>query len=177
MTTAPSTQPPDTEPRKLPSLSITRLEPTGRGAEPQVSITVAMRDAAASLAPVFRGFEDVFVARESCLLHHATFLSQSFGSNSFCASPDSAATSPAIELQIVDRPQLIDMRQHRLDALGARLEALEAQQRIEPDQPPAGAMQPVHLEGERVVGVALEPVGDQQHDRALGEDAPRPNAC
>src|ERR1044071_8743499 len=41
VTTAPSTQPPDTEPRKLPSLSITRLDPTGRGAEPQVSTTVA----------------------------------------------------------------------------------------------------------------------------------------
>src|SRR5260370_28943927 len=40
-TTAPSTQPPDTEPRKFPSSSITRLEPTGRGAEPQVSTTVA----------------------------------------------------------------------------------------------------------------------------------------
>src|SRR3954471_8213436 len=41
VTTAPSTQPPDTLPRKLPSLSITRLEPTGRGAEPQVATTVA----------------------------------------------------------------------------------------------------------------------------------------
>src|SRR5262245_59257375 len=41
VTTAPSTQPPETEPRKLPSLSITRLEPTGLGAEPQVSTTVA----------------------------------------------------------------------------------------------------------------------------------------
>src|SRR3569833_362719 len=41
VTTAPSTQPPDTEPRKLPSSSITRFEPPGRGAEPQVSTTVA----------------------------------------------------------------------------------------------------------------------------------------
>src|SRR5205807_7648153 len=41
VTTAPSTQPPDTEPRKLPSSSMTRFEPTGRGAEPQVSTTVA----------------------------------------------------------------------------------------------------------------------------------------
>src|SRR5215472_15761630 len=30
VTTAPSTQPPDTEPRKFPCSSITRLEPTGR---------------------------------------------------------------------------------------------------------------------------------------------------
>src|SRR5688500_4912877 len=41
VTTAPSTQPPETEPRKLPSSSSTRLEPTGGGAEPQVSTTVA----------------------------------------------------------------------------------------------------------------------------------------
>src|SRR5207249_9628729 len=41
VTTAPSTQPPDTLPRKLPWSSITRLDPTGRGAEPQVSTTVA----------------------------------------------------------------------------------------------------------------------------------------
>src|SRR6185437_2342732 len=41
VTTAPSTQPPDTLPKKLPSLSITKLEPTGLGAEPQVSTTVA----------------------------------------------------------------------------------------------------------------------------------------
>ena len=40
-TTAPSTQPPETEPRKRPSASIARCEPTGRGAEPQVSTTVA----------------------------------------------------------------------------------------------------------------------------------------
>src|ERR1700675_1280708 len=37
VTTAPSTQPPDTEPRKLPSPSRPRLEQTGRGPEPHVS--------------------------------------------------------------------------------------------------------------------------------------------
>src|SRR6202453_5394292 len=41
VTTAPSTQPPDTEPRQAPSSLITRLGPAGRGAEPQVSTTVA----------------------------------------------------------------------------------------------------------------------------------------
>ena len=66
------------------------------------------------------------------------------------------------------------MGQHGRDAARARLEAFEAQQRIEPDQPAAGAVQPVHLEGERVVGVALEPVGDEKDDRALAEHAPRP---
>ena len=66
------------------------------------------------------------------------------------------------------------MRQHGLDAAGARLEPFEAQQRIEPDEPPAGAVQPVDLEGQRVVGVALEPVGDQEDDRALGQHAACP---
>src|SRR6202012_1086231 len=41
VTTAPSTQPPETEPRNGPSSLMTRLEPPGRGAEPQVSTTVA----------------------------------------------------------------------------------------------------------------------------------------
>src|SRR6202165_1686802 len=41
VTTAPSTQPPDTDPRNVPSSLITRREPAGRGAEPQVSTTVA----------------------------------------------------------------------------------------------------------------------------------------
>src|SRR6202008_4986738 len=41
VTTAPSTQPPETEPRKVPSSLMTRLDPAGRGAEPQVSTTVA----------------------------------------------------------------------------------------------------------------------------------------
>src|SRR5262249_58176732 len=54
--------------------------------------------------------------------------------------------------EVVDRTEFVDVRQHRLDALGLGLEALEAQQRVEPDQPPAGAVQPVDLEGEAVVG-------------------------
>src|SRR5580704_13074939 len=40
-TTAPSTQPPETEPMKLPASSTARFEPTGRGEEPQVVTTVA----------------------------------------------------------------------------------------------------------------------------------------
>src|SRR5665213_2872407 len=49
VTTAPATQPPETEPRKLPSPSITKFEPTGRGAEPQVSTTVASATSRPSL--------------------------------------------------------------------------------------------------------------------------------
>src|SRR4029077_27840 len=49
VTTAPSTQPPETDPRKFPSPSIMRFEPTGRGAEPQVSTTVASATSRPSL--------------------------------------------------------------------------------------------------------------------------------
>ncbi len=66
------------------------------------------------------------------------------------------------------------MRHHGPDALGLGLEAGKTQQRIEPDQPSAGAVQPVDLEGKAVVGIALQPVGDQQHNRTLGEHAARP---
>src|ERR1700722_3599478 len=41
-TTATSTHPPEPEPKKLPSASVTRCEPIGRGAEPHVSTTVAI---------------------------------------------------------------------------------------------------------------------------------------
>ena len=40
-TTAPSTQPPETEPSNRPSPSTTIWLPTGRGDEPHVAITVA----------------------------------------------------------------------------------------------------------------------------------------
>src|SRR5262245_7373649 len=56
VTTAPSTQPPDTEPRNVPSSLMTRLEPAGRGAEPQVSTTVA----SATPWPAFCQFSAAF---------------------------------------------------------------------------------------------------------------------
>src|SRR5262245_27118683 len=88
VTTAPSTQPPETEPRKLPWSSITRFEPTGRGAEPQVSTTVA----SATPRPFF--FQSSAACRisssranicKSPLLRssrygHATFSDQAFSS-------------------------------------------------------------------------------------------------
>src|SRR5450755_1613242 len=79
VTTAPSTQPPDTLPRKFPSLSITRLEPTGRGAEPQVSTTVA----SATPRPALRQSSAALrmsSSRESMVvLHQATCLNKVFG--------------------------------------------------------------------------------------------------
>ena len=35
-------------------------------------------------------------------------------------------------------------------------------------------MQPVHFETQRVIGVSLKPVGNQQYNRALAQYAPRP---
>src|SRR5262245_62253133 len=57
--------------------------------------------------------------------------------------------------EIMDRPQLVDMRQQGADAFRLGLETGETQQRIEPDQPPAGAMEAVDLEGEPVGGIVL----------------------
>ena len=64
---------------------------------------------------------------------------------------------------MVCRAEFVNVGQHHFDALRARLEALVAQQWIEPDQPPAGTMQPVDLEGELRIRLALQPVGDEQH--------------
>ena len=74
----------------------------------------------------------------------------------------------------MDRPQFVDVRHHGANALGLGFEAGEPQQGIEPDQPTAGAVQPVDFEAQPVVRVALEPVRDQQHDGALGEHPARP---
>ena len=68
------------------------------------------------------------------------------------------------------------MGQHGADAARLGLEAVEAEERVEPDQPPAGAVQPVHLAGEVLDAVALQPVGDEEHDRPLPEHAARPLA-
>src|SRR5712671_6539878 len=65
------------------------------------------------------------------------------------------------------RAEFVNVRQHHFDALSLGLEAPIARQRIEPDQAAARPVQPVHLERQLGVGLALQPVGNQQHDRAL----------
>ena len=66
--------------RKLPSLSITRLEPTGRGAEPQVSTTVASATPRPSFAQVSAALR-MSSSRESIgVLRQATLLSHNLGS-------------------------------------------------------------------------------------------------
>src|SRR6204780_455769 len=189
VTTAPSTQPPDTEPKKLPSSSMTRLEPTGRGAEPQVSTTVAnatalpfLRQSSAALRMSLS--VDSISVSISLSVYFALYSYEYSASRNLLhpgfgvAGP--VATAPQRRhqarhgLQVMDRPEFIDMGPHGLEAAGAALKSFEAQQRVEPDEAAAGAVQPVDLEGQRVVGVALEPIGDEKDDGALGQHAARP---
>src|SRR5262245_7263810 len=241
VTTAPSTQPPETEPKKLPSWSMTRFEPTGRGAEPQVSTTVAsatprpcrrqssaalrmsssrasmrkdppaihlkygLPDAARqrpkyisavlilrsrqrrrleggpsarqSLLPSFetvaaRPPQDEDWSRRRLALRHP--LQPRFGIGAAAGSVRQRPDKLGHGIEVVNGAELVHVRQHGADAFGLCLEAVEAQERVEPDQAPARTMQPVDLEGERVVAVALQPVGDQQHDGPLAEHAPAP---
>src|SRR5690348_14441639 len=148
VTTAPSTQPPDTEPKKLPSLSITRLEPTGRGAEPQVSTTVASATSRPALrqssAALRMSSSRVSIEMTSVASRH---LQHFLRIMTLGGRAGQRAHQFGHRLEIVDRPQFINMRQHGAHAFGAGFESLEAQQRVEPDQPAARAVQPVHLEG------------------------------
>ena len=57
---------------------------------------------------------------------------------------------------------------------GLRFEAFVAQQRIQPDEPPAGLREALRLERETLAGIRIESVGDQQHDGVLREQASRP---
>src|SRR6187401_1293505 len=98
VTTAPSTQPPDTDPRKLPSLSMTRFEPTGRGADPHVSTTVASATSRPSLRHSSAALR-ISSSRESIeFLHHAaTRFSRSFGLHTFGTSFEGVKTKQRIE--------------------------------------------------------------------------------
>src|SRR5215470_11062603 len=141
VTTAPSTQPPDTEPRKLPLSSITRLEPTGRGAEPQVSTTVAT----ATPRPSFRQSSAAFrmsssrasmsisvVSRPSCRCPRDVYSRHLPQPRLGIAGPAAALRQRTNErghrVEIVDRAEFVDMWQQRPDAFGLGFEALETQQ-------------------------------------------------
>src|SRR5581483_2095287 len=195
-TTAPSTQPPETDPSKLPSPSTTRWLPTGRGAEPQVSTTVAM----ATPRPAFR--QASAVASTSRSVKAASMFASS--ARSFRLNITTAAPAPRAgrlggaeetarvgrsrgfsaerpaelghRFQRMDRPKLVDMGQHRPDSARPRLESVVAEQRIEPDQPPAGAVQSVHLGCQPFLAVPFEPVAEEEDHRPLPEHPARPEA-
>ena len=77
-------------------------------------------------------------------------------------------------INIMCRAKAVDMGQQRLHALRLGLEALPAEQRVQPDQLARREMQPLRLLGQPVRSVAVESDGDQQDHRALGQHPPRP---
>src|SRR4051794_5446555 len=134
VTTAPSTQPPETEPRKLPSSSITRFEPTGRGAEPQVSTTVASatprpfaRQSSAALRmsssranmmkpPLCKPSPKERIKRRPYQQIWSCHLVQpSLRIASAAAGRRKGLHQLLHRIQIVDRSQFVDMRHHRPD--------------------------------------------------------------
>ena len=75
-------------------------------------------------------------------------------------------------VEIMTRPKGVDMGQHGPDAPGARLETTPPQERIQPDQPTAGALKQGHVTAECAVGVSVKAVSDQDHHGPMPENAP-----
>src|SRR5947209_9092576 len=141
VTTAPSTQPPETDPRNVPSSLMTRLEPAGRGAEPQVSTTVASatpRPAFCQSSAAFRisSSRSSMVDLSGCGADQAAVMRRQ--------RPGERADQLLDRAQIMYRAEFVNVREHHFDALRLGLEAAEPQQGVEPNEPPAGAVQPVH---------------------------------
>src|ERR1700744_6592707 len=141
VTTAPSTQPPDTEPKTVPSSFITRLDPAGRGAEPQVSTTVAnatpwpafCQSSAALRMSWSRLSIEVSLSRSGCGLYQTAM---GLRPGRQCLD------QPLDRTQIMHRAECVNIWQHHFDALRPRLEAAVAKQRRHPDQMLAGPVQP-----------------------------------
>jgi hypothetical protein len=76
----------------------------------------------------------------------------------------------------MDRAVLVDVREEGADAAGAGLEALVAEERVEPDEAAAGAVEAVGLGLQARLGIAVEAVGDEEDDGAAAEDAARSGA-
>src|SRR5271165_230946 len=78
--------------------------------------------------------------------------------------------------KIVNRSERVDVRQHRPHAERPGGKTVEPQQRVDPYHPAARLAQALHLGGELLDAVPLEPVGEEDHDRALAEHSARPVA-
>src|SRR5689334_3897698 len=76
--------------------------------------------------------------------------------------------------QIVHGQEAIDMRQQRAHAGRTRLEAVEAQQRVEPDDAVRMAAQLGRGAAEVAVLVAVEAIGDEQQRGVRAEQPARP---
>src|SRR5260370_684022 len=161
--TALSMQPFETEPAILPDRVTTIFEPSGRGLDPQVSTTVAR--AISSLFSV-HVFSSVRTSRTSL-------------------SPP--PRRPRIEvgqhpsevferLHVVYGQEVIAIGKRGHHAPGERLIAIRSEQRVQPDQPVRRTPEVDEL-GRELSGIAAVPtVADDDHDRAVPENAPRPTA-
>src|SRR5436305_4235459 len=119
VTTAPSTQPPETEPTKAPSLSTASLEPSRRAEEPQVLTTVA---SATPLPDSRQRAACSRISAVSLICCPSTFLSETVAllGHRGGALPLRGGADHIHQrfqaFQIVHRPKLVDMGQHRLHA-------------------------------------------------------------
>ncbi len=61
-------------------------------------------------------------------------------------------------IDVVRGQEIVDVAERRLHAARQRLVAGRAEQRVQPDQPPAAAPQPRHLAGEHIRFAAIPSV-------------------
>src|SRR5881394_3551224 len=115
VTTAPSTQPPDTEPRNVPSSLMTRLDPAGRGAEPQVSTTVASATPWPALCQSSAALRISSSRLSMADLDQATVVRRRRRRK----RPD----QPFDRTQVMHRAEFVNVRQHHFDALRLGLKA------------------------------------------------------
>jgi hypothetical protein len=71
----------------------------------------------------------------------------------------------------VDGAVLVDVREEGAHAAGAGLEAVVAEERVQPDEAAAGAVEAVGLGFQARLGIAVEAVGDEEDDGAVAQDA------
>ena len=174
--TAPSMQPPETEPCISPASSTISMLPAGRGEEPQVETTVATAAFSARQAPRRQLLEQPLVA-----VHHDQLPSRAAATHSLRPSARRLPSRRqdrgqlAQAAQAVGRAEIVDMPDHRPGTRRDGRVGVEPQQRVEPDQSPAALVQPLHLRGETLAGIAVEPVADDQHHRTLAQYPARPH--
>src|SRR5437764_1076056 len=114
VTTAPSTQPPDTEPRNVPWSLMTRLEPAGRGAEPQVSTTVGSATPRPALCQSSAAFRisssrlSMARPRSGCGADQAALVGR---------RRRQRLDQSLDRTQIMHRAEFVNVRQHQFDAL------------------------------------------------------------
>src|SRR5579883_3444077 len=77
-------------------------------------------------------------------------------------------------VEVVHRQKVIHVRQGRLDSLGQRLVGGHAQERIQPDQSVAVALEALHLLAEDLDIAPIPAVADDHNDGPTAEDALTP---